>query len=1016
MPKLGADDRKVLHDAMLGAFPHYGDLEVFVRLYLGRSLPEIVQPCGTADAVHALLEEVEARGMREVLLGALAETRGDSPDMIAVVDRLRGESVAPPSLPRLQRFLGRDQERAELAAKAVDGDGAAICIYGDPGAGKSALALAVLDEVRVVERFRGRRWFVRLDGARSGAAIWGEIRQAMGLPVGGIARDVVLQGLGRGGALVLDNGETPWDDDPEGTAAVLRALGQLRGVAFLLTIRGRRRLPLDLRWHERPVSGLRPGDARRLFEEIARASANAAVEAALDALARLPLAVVLLAGVARTNGVDEALRRWKERRTAALTAGVTEADARHRSWLAVLDTVLASPQLGEGARRLAGWLALLPDGAADEDIVALGSDAAHEDAAQLEGAGLASREGGRGGRLRMLAPVREGIRERQTMPDDDARAMAHYVTLLVERGGQILREGGREALTRLSVELGNLETAIRWHANAGDWESTASSALRLTVLLQATGDGDGAWLEALLRTDPEPGRPSRLQAVKGLGDVALARSDHETARRLYEEARTLFVKISDVHGEANCILRLGSIALERSDHRTAGQLYGEAQALFVEVGNVLGEANCIQRLGDVALSRSDHSAAGGLYEEARTLHVKVGNVLGEANCIQRLGDISLRRSDHETARRLFGEARPLFVKIGDVHGEGNCVQRLGDIALSRSDHGTAGQLYREARLLFVKIGNVLGEANCIQRLGDIALRRSDHETAGRLYGEARPLFVKIGDVLGEANCIQRLGDIALLRSDHGTAGRLYEDARTLYIEVGDVLGEANCILSLGDIVRARSDHETARRLYGEARPLFAKVGDVLGEANCIQHLGDIARALSEHGTAERLFEEARTLHVKVGDVLGEANCIQGLGEIALRRSDYGTAERRYEEARTLHVKVGDVLGEANCIQGLGEIAFRRSDQDTARARLFEALAKYQLIGEPYSTGWTLRRLARLSSGADRERFITEAQAAWRSIDRNDLVASLDFEFALRRWFPRVATLGVAAVLAWLAAR
>jgi tetratricopeptide (TPR) repeat protein len=186
---------------------------------------------------------------------------------------------------------------------------------------------------------------------------------------------------------------------------------------------------------------------------------------------------------------------------------------------------------------------------------------------------------------------------------------------------------------------------------------------------------------------------------------------------------------------------------------------------------------------------------------------------------------------------------------------------------------------------------------------------------------------------------------------------------------------------------------------GSARPLESAIlaaeslEDVGRLANCIQRLGNIHLDRSEHDAARERYEAALPLYKKVGAVLGEANCIQSLGNIHLHRSEHDAARERFEAALPLYKKVGDVLGEANCIQSLGDIHLHRSEHDAARERFTEALGLYERISEPYSIGWTHRRLARLATESDERRHhIRLAREAWAKIDRLDLVEDMDSEF------------------------
>ena len=542
----------------------------------------------------------------------------------------------------------------------------------------------------------------------------------------------------------------------------------------------------------------------------------------------------------------------------------------------------------------------------------------------------------------------------------------------------------------------NFETSIA--LSLGSLRMTAA-ARRLATLLALLPDGMAD--TDLCALEPRDGADASARLRK----VGLA-LPHDARLRLYSPIREVLARTQPPEAGERARLLAHYIHLSALGER-AGKEGGLAafERLAPELGNLEAllapalagptpKPAIAATLSLVKLALFTGLRSSALFDQALAVARRSGTPRTLARCLFRVGLLDLARSDHDAAREHLEEALPLYRRIGDLLGEANCVLRLGDLDFARSDHDAARARYERALPLYRRVRDLIGEANCVQCLGDIALARSDHDAARARYEEAFPLYRRAGDLLGQANCIKRLGDIALQRSDHDAARARYTEALPLYRRVGDLLGEANCIQSLGDIALERFDHDAARARYEEALPLYRRVGDLLGETACIRGLGDIAFQRSDFDAARTRYEEALPLSRHVGSLLGEGNCIRSLGDIARERSDHDTASALYQEALPLFRRVGDLLGEANCIGSLGDIALAAGDESTAATAFAEALGLYARIPEPYSIGWTHRRLARLARGdADcRARHLAAARAAWGAIRRPDLIADLDCEF------------------------
>jgi tetratricopeptide (TPR) repeat protein len=783
---------------LLGGLFNANELRRFVALLpegalLGRALPGDPVPLDTLafEAVHLL----RRRGLiRTALFDALRNTRPGRAEDIEAVQALferstraqggaQDEAVAPehePETPYLEWFVGRDALADDLAARLIRGAPRPIAVLGPGGMGKSTLAVAAMHRGQVVERFGARRYFVRLDGAPSADAALERVGRTLGLS-GPIKLAEVRARLASAPALlVLDNLETPWDQDRARTEALLAQLGNLPGTALVVTLRGNER-PAGLAWDRAMhVKRLAHGDARELFCAIAEPDApdDPAVDALVRGLDGVPLAIVLLARRAQGAVLSELCADWNEKRAELLSRPGMSAD-RLTSWAVSVELSWTSPRMTEPARRLASLLALLPDGLALDDVAALLPEHGRDAARVLDQVSLTYVEEGR---RRMLAPIREHLAAVHPPAGGDlARCMEHYRALATEFGPRPGRDGGAEAVARLAPETANLDAMIRRGLDTDDPVPWIDAACALTEFVRFSGHASLSPLAAAAEVAARmENRPLQAKCIFSMGEIALARSEHEQARACFEQALSLYGQVGDLGGQANCIKSMGNIALARSEHEQARACFEQALPLYRQIGFLRGQANCIKSIGNIALEQSDHEQARAWFEVALPLYRQAGALLGQANCIKSMGDIALRRSEHEQARACFEQALPLYQQIGALLGQANCIIGMGDIALRRSEHEQAQVCYEQALSLYQQVGDLLGQANCIKSMGDIALARSEHEQARAWFEQALVTYGRIPDAYAMGWTERR---VARLCDEPAERARHVAEARRLWTAI-----------------------------------------------------------------------------------------------------------------------------------------------------------------------------------------------------------------------------------------
>ena len=638
-------------------------------------------------------------------------------------------------------LIGRDRERAAVAALLTQPGGRLVTFTGPGGTGKTHLALQVA--VDVLDHFTHGVFLVALATIRDPTLVIPAIAGTLGVKeeAGHPLLDTLQYALrDQHLLLVLDN----WEQVPAAAPEVRRLLE----TTFRLRVLATSRAPLGVYGEQVfPVAPLPVPDVRRLpplpalaavpavtvfahyaglaDPHFALSPANAAIIATLCArLDGLPLALRLAAAQIKHHDLAALLARLPERlsfRNGApgplpplpprqhtlrdtiawsydLLAPAEQALFRRLAVLSGPFTAAAVAAIMDAGGAGAGMAAdeARPSATAptpNPQLLALITALVEKSLVQPLPAGPV------GPRFYMLETICDFALERLRAAGEDRpwhRRHADYYLALAEQAEPELKGADQLAwLARLEEEQDNLRAAETWLRDQGDWEAAArlAGAIRQFWVAHSYLTEGRERLETVLTHADQLTPPVRAKVFHGAGVLAWTQGDNAAARRFFEAA--LAMRRAEGHPAGTAILlnNLGHLAILRAAYAEGEQLLHEALTLQEAIGDAWGSAHTLSNLGNVAMLRGAYPQAIALMEASLARRRTLDDTYGIADSLSSLGDVLVLQGDSARAEAVFREGLDYFQQLGDKSGVADCFQGLAEAA------ALGGQALRAARLL-----------------------------------------------------------------------------------------------------------------------------------------------------------------------------------------------------------------------------------------------------------------------------------------------------------------------------
>ncbi|MFJ9074279.1 tetratricopeptide repeat protein [Streptomyces sp. NPDC102278] len=760
--------------------------------------------------------------------------------------------------------LTRIAQWVQAARASTETRPVVVVLHGEPGSGRTALALRAAHALR--DQFRGACVVDLRGGSPHGDAAEAPLstREALLHLLNrlGAPREQLLfregasaeQQVRRLGELYHQHLQglpvTVVVDDAVDAAQVRTLVPERSDSLVLVTAPGPLELSADLAaWvHQLPVARLSEPEAAEVLRAGAEAAGGPAYgeEAARELLglgAGLPLALRVLAPLGEVGG-----------------AGGSGGTLEH-----ALD--LAYVRLPEERRRLLRRLTLAGRASLGPSAAAALIDADQAEAGRLlrELARAGLLDPVRGERYRMHDAVRAYAAARLAADEDRAEAAAAHERLIrnyAQLADSVIRMVDGKMSTRANHFGGHgfasLDAALRW---LDDESSFITAALRHSqdVDQQAVLDLLGALCDfCLLRGDlyrlgeineltqaveagqrGEPGRGGRMArsvqwrtgiAARQLGDLDKARTTLTSVVDQYMEAE-------QEAGAAMALVSLGITLHHQGNLPEAAVRLREALVLQ-EPPELAGDrAWGLHALAAVQRDRAELGEALALLERSLALHRESESVHGEAWAHFQLGQVYLRMGAPERAEQELRSALEMYGRTRDDRGQAWALTQLGRARVVDGDPGPALERLRDALARHRLAEDARGEAWTLYYLGQALEEDGERDEAVRELERARTMFSRMRDVYGLAHARHHSGRVTRdqraartgnLRNS-GFARQLLVDARADFRRIGLAHGEGWTCLELAIVDAGNARVPQALGLCEEAAGLFASYGDLRGE-------------------------------------------------------------------------------------------------------------------------------------------------------------------------------------------
>ena len=356
--------------------------------------------------------------------------------------------------------------------------------------------------------------------------------------------------------------------------------------------------------------------------------------------------------------------------------------------------------------------------------------------------------------------LKEYARGKQEPEDGfQLRLAAYYAGFVQER-----EDATAENLDAIAAEFANIRGVVAWCSDQGVEEMPATiltdtlPALQLFLIVRGYWRERIEWGQEAVEAARVLGNDQRVAIMAGnLATAFQDRGDLQKAEQGHRDTLAAFERMEDEGNVAVSLHQLGILAHSQGRMEEARGLYSSSLEIRERLGDERATAQSLHELGRLAQNQGRLEEGRDLYTRSLEIKRRPRDQQGIAVSLGQLANLENDSGNLEEAQAIYAQVLDISQKLGDLQSTAQTLHNFGILAQNHGQVEEARDLHTRSLEIKERLGDAQGIAETFHQLGILAHDQGEVNEARDFYARSLEIKERLGDQQGIAFTLHQLG-------------------------------------------------------------------------------------------------------------------------------------------------------------------------------------------------------------------------------------------------------------------